>query len=87
MSFGEILSLAVFAADQIRKLVKSPVVAEGDNIVNAIAGIFDAVESAAGGHVTPQMAQAQIDGLVAAIRSNDAAADAALDQRFPTGSG
>lgn len=84
MTVTEIFSLVVYALDAIKKLVKDPALSEADDLAHAIAGIFDAVDNAVVGEVTPEIAQAQIRGLIEAIKSNDAAADKALDAKFPS---
>ena len=84
MSATAIVSLVLYAFDQVRALVKNPSLDAADDITHAIAAIFDAVDNAASGRVTPEIAQAQIRGLIEAIKSNDAAADEALDAKFPS---
>ena len=84
MTAAAIVSLVLEGFDAIRQLVKNPALDAADDITHAIAAIFDAVDNAASGRVTPEIAQAQIRGLIEAIKSNDAAADAALDHKFPS---
>lgn len=83
LTISEILSLVGYAFEAIRSIVKDPVASAAADAANAIAAIYDAVDAATIGKVTPEMARAQIAGLMTALAANDAAADAALAAKFP----
>lgn len=84
MSAAEILQLVAFAMAQIKALVKDPATSAASDVADAISGIFDAVDGAAAGHITADDAKREIAALTAGLQANDAAADAALDKKFPT---
>ena len=83
MTATAIVSLVVYAFDEIRKLVDDPTVSEAAELASVLGGIFEAVDHAVSGKVTPEIAKARIDALTAALRENDAAADLALAAKFP----
>jgi hypothetical protein len=77
-----IAELLAFAFAEIAKLVKSETVTEASDLVTAVAKIVDSVLDAQAGKVTPDEAQTEIELLMSAIAKNDAAADAALADKF-----
>lgn len=53
--------------------------------IDAIAAIVDTIRSAKSGAVDPDAALAQIKSFTDALAKNNAAADSALDAKFPNG--
>lgn len=82
MSFTSVISLAAYGLEQIGAILKSDAAGDAAAALRAIGAIYNAIDSAAVGHVTPESARAEIDRLVATLQANDAAADRALDDKF-----
>jgi len=78
------VSLVVVALEAINKLVDSAAIDRAGDVLAAVKAICKSVQEARAGEVTPQMAKEQIDKLLAALKDNDAAVDAALREKFPT---
>jgi hypothetical protein len=83
VSVAEILSMVVWATEQVRALVfpQSGAAHAAADVVKAIAAIYQAVDDVTFGTATPAAAKAGAQVLIDALASNDAAADAAAEQK------
>lgn len=74
--------VAIDALSMIRGLTK----VGGDKTASALAAvgaIVDTLQDGLAGKTSPEIIAAELDALIRRIADNDAAADAALDARFP----
>jgi DNA-directed RNA polymerase subunit F len=79
----EIFALGAFALKAIREIVDSKAVRAAAELADAVRQVYAHVADATVGKITPEHAKQAIENLVARLRENDAAADAALDAKFP----
>jgi hypothetical protein len=84
MTLVTVLTMAAFGLEQIGTLLKSPTATDAGTLLAAITKIYEAIEGATAGHITPDDARSEIAALMATLKSNDAAADKALADKFAT---
>jgi hypothetical protein len=81
----EILEILAKGFDTIGKLSKNKDVDNAAQILDAIEAVWEAVDGAVRHRITPDEAHKELARLRTEIDANDAAADAALDSKFPEG--
>lgn len=87
MTILEGITLGAEALEAIAKLIAQRGNKEAAAILDGIGTVIGAVANADIHTVTAEEASRQMDMAVAELVGNDAAADAALDAKFPTGEG
>ena len=83
-----VLELSVVLEKGLRILggvLHNPTPTAAADVLVAVRAIWDAIEGARVGVLTPAQAHAALDKLLADIAANDKRADTALDQKFPKG--
>jgi hypothetical protein len=78
------LDVAARALEVIGALAGSAGVSSAADVVMAIKHVVDVVDKTAGAQISPDDARIELAKLLDGITSNDAAADAAADDRFDT---
>ncbi len=78
-----VIELVQFALAAVRKISHAQALATAADAVEAIRQVYKAVDAAVAGNVTPEEARTAIAQLLADLKANDAAADAALAVKFP----
>ncbi len=81
----EILEILADGFDMIGRLTNERTVSNAAAVLNAIEKVWEAVDGAVSRRLTPDEARKELARLKASIAGNDAAADDALDAKFPTG--
>jgi len=81
----ELLEIIAQGFDTIGKLSKNRNIDDATRILDTIEMVWEAVNGAVTRRLTPDEAHTELARLWAAIDANDAAADAALDSKFPEG--
>jgi len=82
----DLLAVAVRSLDTIGELAKSKLLSGASDHAEALTTIVRIVETIRdgfSGKLDPARIEAEIDRVREAMASNDAAADAALDRKFP----
>lgn len=87
MSIEQLFAIVIQAFAAIRTVIHNDALDDAAVVVSTIAAIYQAVDAAKDEKITPDQAAQAIRDLVAELSANDAAADAALDKKFPTGGG
>lgn len=85
LNADDALDLAVRALDVIGGLAGSANASNAKDIVMVIRRVYEAVVEASEGTLTKEQVEAELSKLVAGLRSNDAAADTAIDDKFDKG--
>ncbi len=85
MNIKTILDVIGYGLTLIGQLLKNKDVEDSAQIVDAIEDVYDAIDGAVTRRITPEAALRELDRLKADIAANDAAADTALDVKFPKG--
>jgi len=83
MTVEMLLALVKGAVSAIRTITSNQVALTAAEVADAVLAVVGAVESATEGNVTPDQARTSIASLVGGLKANDAAADAALEKKFP----